>query len=840
MSGDDFADVDTALKVPSTRPSLPQRAYSTAETPIKASSSQLAPSPHPLSILSLDLKLGHPTAPTASLPALLPSLSLATLSQLLSRRLTSSLTHLTALRARVIDTSSRILVTGDLNAGKSTLVNALLRRDVMPSDQQPCTTVFCEVLDAESHNGGREEIHAIKDVEAYDATNRATYESFELEEVNSVQDDEAGRGYQLLKAYVTDTRAPSVVLPPVATPTDTSNPSFIKNGLVSISLIDAPGLNRDTLSTTALFARQAEIDVIVFVVSAENHFTLSAKEFLWNASREKAYVFIVVNKWKGIKDKDRCMRVVGEQIKQLSPATWDNRSELVHFVDAAEVLDEEDDNPSFDHLEQSLRSFVLLKRAKSKLTPAKHYLLNLLSDLSALSDSNVVAANVELQEALRQLELIKPVHERLVAQRDEVEDGVDKVEEAAVELVRSSAWTRLESALGYAAQGQVAPQDADRIAFAGVESMEFPTQLPAYPGLLGVWSWAEEVKQTLVKSLEASVRAAEDDARIETVDGVKNVLTGLGDKYLPGTMVDGFEQHERVFRPEVMFAKRRRGVGKLAARGISTGLGLGSANVGASWTASEFEVTFIDLFNLERIYPSVDPTKAKKAIREDEGGELAVVSVVSVGVASLGMFGSRVVGIKGAVEAISNVFELLGSQAARRWAGPVVGVFCTFLASCSWAVLTIHDEQRSDWQFSSSSISLARFLSTSVASSPSPSPPPSLPSPPSPRLRSRRPLSQPPTRTESRAKPAKSSDSPAGISESDSEPPSRRARSSEGRWKEGSEKMSKRFDGWTNSLSGFEWRRRGSTVSLSRLSFTTSRLVVLLGYLFFVFSLAPR
>jgi predicted ATPase len=33
------------------------------------------------------------------------------------------------LRTRVLDSSSRVLVTGDLNAGKSTLVNALLRRE---------------------------------------------------------------------------------------------------------------------------------------------------------------------------------------------------------------------------------------------------------------------------------------------------------------------------------------------------------------------------------------------------------------------------------------------------------------------------------------------------------------------------------------------------------------------------------------------------------------------------------------------------------------------------------------------------------------------------------------
>jgi mitofusin len=42
-------------------------------------------------------------------------------------------------------------VTGNLNAGKSTFVNALLCREIMPIDQQPCTTVFCEVHHAKEN-----------------------------------------------------------------------------------------------------------------------------------------------------------------------------------------------------------------------------------------------------------------------------------------------------------------------------------------------------------------------------------------------------------------------------------------------------------------------------------------------------------------------------------------------------------------------------------------------------------------------------------------------------------------------------------------------------------------
>ncbi len=163
--------------------------------------------------------------------------------------------------------------------------------------------------------------------------------------------------------------------------TDLANPSILHNDAVDISLIDAPGLNRDSIKTTANFARQEEIDVVVFVVSAANHFTLSAKEFIWQAGHEKAHLFIVVNRFDQIKDKARCRRAVLEQIKQLSPKTYEDAADLVHFVDSAKVAfgfsDDQEDAASealdeaFCHLEHSLRSFVLVNRAKSKLGPRK-------------------------------------------------------------------------------------------------------------------------------------------------------------------------------------------------------------------------------------------------------------------------------------------------------------------------------------------------------------------------------------------------------------------------------------------------------------------------------------
>jgi len=180
----------------------------------------------------------------------------------------------------------------------------------MPVDQQPCTTAFCEVHDA-AENNGKEEVHVLIDGLTYDTNDHSTFSRKDIADLEHI----IAENPSIIKLYLEDTRTPSE--------------SLLNNGIVDISLIDAPGLNRDSLQTTALFAQQEEIDVVVFVVSAENHFTLSAKEFLSTASKEKAYLFIVVNKYDDIKNKEKCKRLVLEQIQLLSPQTYNDAADLV-------------------------------------------------------------------------------------------------------------------------------------------------------------------------------------------------------------------------------------------------------------------------------------------------------------------------------------------------------------------------------------------------------------------------------------------------------------------------------------------------------------------------------
>ena len=536
------------------RPGLMRRAQtSIGEDSTEAESSKVAEhrtAPEPrlitpqiaqeFSILKLDLKLGH-----LNQTDLVHSLEKDSIASLLDGKISSSIKHLLNLRDRIEDTSSKVLVTGDLNAGKSTFCNALLRRKILPEDQQPCTSIFCEVLDARE-NGGIEEVHAIHKDIIYDRHDESTYDAYTLLDLEKLVTD--NDTYTQCKVYVRDVRS--------------IDESLLNNGVVDISIIDAPGLNMDTTKTTAVFARQEEIDVVVFVVSAANRFTITAKEFLWAATAEKAYIFIVVNGYDNIKDKERCKMKILEQVGAISPRTFKESAELVHFVSSNAIPtapappggngsggsgsssgggggDGDDDSDpkgkgkeaiqDFQSLEQSLRRFVLEKRARSKLAPAKTYLLNVLSDVQTLASVNQEVAQSELDRVTKELANIEPALEASKKAKAEVSDDIDRTIEETCKEIYDHTRSTLNSTILRAADEDL-----------GV----------VYPGLLSAFDYAEDLKDAILSQISASVTNCEEHARRKTVEGVSFIkqlgLLHLGDEYT-----------DLSFRSDIMFKRKR-------------------------------------------------------------------------------------------------------------------------------------------------------------------------------------------------------------------------------------------------------------------------------------------
>jgi len=583
------------------------------------------------SVLKIELKMeGLPQT------EIVHSLEKSSVASLLDNQINNSIRHLFSLRERIEDTSSKVLVTGDLNAGKSTFCNALLRRKILPEDQQPCTSIFCEVLDARE-NTGVEEVHAIPHGFVYNRNDESTYQVYPLKQLEDIVID--GDRWSQCKVYIRDIR-----------PVDQS---LLNNGVVDIALIDAPGLNNDSLKTTAVFARQEEIDVVVFVVSAANHFTLSAKEFIFNAAREKAYMFMVVNGFDQIRDQKRCQEMILKQVAHLSPATFKESSELVHFVssNAIPVMpgggpgpggsgssgsggfsdgngknpagDDDDDSDSgkhgepgsppkgkgkgkqkeqqqdFDELEASLRRFVLEKRARSKLAPAKTYLMNVLGDLGTLASVNKDVAQNEYDRVTKELQDLEPVFEKSKKARSQADEDVATQIETTGQEVYDLTRGTLNSSIAHVAENDL-----------GVE----------YPGIFGAYNYADDLKVAMLNHITETVRWCEARGREKTVQGVSGIkqlgILHLGDSYTDLT-----------FRSEKMFRSKRDALVRQV----------------------DFEAEILDFFDFTSIWE-----------RQEK------VASTSMAVTVAGVVGTRMVGGVGWLDGALTATKLMGSNNMRK------------------------------------------------------------------------------------------------------------------------------------------------------------------------------
>ncbi|ODV90823.1 hypothetical protein CANCADRAFT_20511, partial [Tortispora caseinolytica NRRL Y-17796] len=474
----------------------------------------------PYHLLNLDLRLGS----TAQVQE--DSLDHTAIASLLNDRLRAILAHLSSLQERMRDTSSKILVTGDLNAGKSTFCNALLRRNVLPIDQQPCTSVFAEILNAK-YNDGVEEVHAVPCGSTYIRENCATYRVFPLAALHSLIED--AETYSVLKVYISKSD---------------DHPTLIHNDLVGASLIDGPGLNKDSIQTTNLFTRQEEIDVVVFVVNAENYFTLSAQEFIATAAREKAFLFIVVNRFDNIVNTKKCVSNILEQVHELAPDTYDKASDLVHFVSSKNVAyrrnpgddgddsgsddDENKENPEFASLESSLYQFVIQKRSLSKLAPSKKYSLSLLQDVRLVCMENKKYIEAKKTQTQEELDELRPKHEKLLKISAETSEQIDKQVESLSQSVYD--YTR-------------------RQIMRTVEESQKTVSVP-YPGFFHAIDYAISTREAIVQSIQGSVIRCENYAREQTITGF-NAIKSIGLIHLQGNY------REMVFRSEKMFTRRK-------------------------------------------------------------------------------------------------------------------------------------------------------------------------------------------------------------------------------------------------------------------------------------------
>lgn len=327
------------------------------------------------------------------------------------------------------------------------------------------------------------------------------------------------------------------------------------------------------------------------------------------------------------------------------------------------ALPDDANTAAFSALETSLRSFVLDKRLKSKLLPARTFVGNLLSDLDLLATTNVAAAAAERLAAEQELERNRPVLEGMQKGRERFERTLEEIEDETVFRAGDRSKERLSSALAAVSRGELAPETA---LTAGLE-------LPAYPGVLDLWDYAKDVKVAFLRSLDEAVRLAEDDTRALTAVGV-NQVGALGEKHLP----EGVERPTKVFRPSAMFA---RGKDVRRRSGFVGAVGLQSLASRDDLTALILADIYDVHAQLARLSTSFTGTGDDKVI---EASSSAMVPYTLSALGAVGLVYGKTLATRSVVETFLLLADTLRSPAARKWAGPTVALLTLGLGA--WVI----------------------------------------------------------------------------------------------------------------------------------------------------------
>ncbi|MDR0966963.1 MAG: dynamin family protein [Myxococcales bacterium] len=320
----------------------------------------------------------------------------------------------------------RLMVVGEFKRGKSTLINALLGKDVLPARVAPCTAIITEVRYAEQP---RAVLHFNDTDKGSIAVNVDKLRDYVTIDQDASDDDDASSQVSKSPYSKMELHYP---LP------------LCKNNVI---LVDSPGLNEHKTRTTVALDFLSKADALVLVLSCRQQFSQSEQRFVDVdlGGRNLRNVFFVWNHFDEIVDSHDDIA----DIKKLSKQRLESRAgsnARIFYVSARDALlgkkhgdDAKLDRSGLMRFEAALERFLATERGRVKLlTPlqmAEAALREAVTELIPYSESLLLQPLEQLTKAYEEQ---RPKLVEIENQRDRLLRSVERRRDNLIREATSS------------------------------------------------------------------------------------------------------------------------------------------------------------------------------------------------------------------------------------------------------------------------------------------------------------------------------------------------------------------------------------------------------------------
>jgi GTPase SAR1 family protein len=307
-----------------------------------------------------------------------------------------------------------IAVIGDMRAGKSSFINALLGTELLPVDEIPCTSAICRIRYAETKRAIIHYTDTTKEKFEVDLSNEPRVPRQFVSQQRENNNGTNPFDYCLVEIYW-----------PIP---------FLSR---AIEIIDTPGFNENTYLTELVRQFLPQANAIVCLVNSGQTMTDSLSSGLEVIKHEcgiSSEIFVVANKFDLVaeEDRDKVREFIFHRASAQFPTMKSKRQILFHTISSKNVLEQVKSDrpidPSFTNLATSLVEFIRMG--------FQFKIWNMLLNLEAQLDTCKRFVNDSLKSTVGSHQFAQEIISILFAWHHDCMRYLEKVKQKLKELIQ--------------------------------------------------------------------------------------------------------------------------------------------------------------------------------------------------------------------------------------------------------------------------------------------------------------------------------------------------------------------------------------------------------------------